>query len=224
MSNSMDHDTNTHGSPRRPHAALGWRQLPVLLLGALLAGCSTLGLPTRNVEPARQYLLDWQPDNRSQAPADAPVLHVSATRAAAGFTSSDLIYIRRPHQLERFVRHRWADSPARMLDVLLVKAAERSGLFSAVTAPGSAVHARLRLKVELLHLQQVFHNGDSTLQLALRASLIDLASGRQSAARTFEYEEPSPATPYGGVQAANRAVARWLEDLTAFLARNVTAS
>jgi cholesterol transport system auxiliary component len=198
--------------------------LPILLTvlaALLLTGCGNM-LPARERQPVQQYLLDWQPPGQAaQAAADAPVLQLSPVHAAAGFGGSDLLYVRQAHRLQRFARHRWADSPARMLDPLLVKAAEASGLFSAVAAPGAAIRADLHLDTQLLQLQQRIQDGDSRVELTLRATLIRVADGRQVAARTFRIEEAAPATPYGGVQAANRAVGRLLPELTAFLAHQL---
>jgi ABC-type uncharacterized transport system auxiliary subunit len=110
-----------------------------------------------------------------------------------------------------------------MLDPLLVRATEASGLFSAVAAPGTAVNADLRLDAQLLQLQQLVSDGDSQVSLTMRVSLVDVADGRQLASQTFSLTEPATATPYAGVKAANRAVGQLLSELTAFLARHVTA-
>jgi cholesterol transport system auxiliary component len=187
-----------------------------LLLALLLQGCSS-AMPGRDSKPVQHYLLEWQPANSQPAAADGPVLQITAASAAAGFDSSDMIYTRRPHQLERFALHRWADAPARMLDPLLVKAAEASGLFSAVAAPGTPVMADLRLDTQLQHLQQHVGNDASQVELAARFTLTDMQSGRQLASRSVQLQEPAASVPYDGVQAANRAVATLLLELTAFL-------
>jgi cholesterol transport system auxiliary component len=219
----MDPSRHDHtGSCHLLHAPARWLAPLVVLTMILLTGCSSLGVPSRNSTPVRQYLLEWQADNHREPVAGGPVLQISATRSAAGFGNSGMLYVRKPYQLERFARHRWADSPARMLSPLLVKAAEASGLFSAVSAPGTPVQADLRLDTEVLHLLQEFSDGESRVELALRATLIDVASGRQIASRSFNITEPAPATPYDGVRATNRAVARLMDELTRFLSRHTT--
>ncbi len=86
-----------------------------------------------------------------------------------------MIYIRKPYQLESYAYHRWVEPPARMLEPLLVRMLDGSGLFSAVVGPNTVVHTDLQLNIELLHLQQVFTNEGSEVQLALNVSLVDLA-------------------------------------------------
>jgi cholesterol transport system auxiliary component len=209
-----------HATARAQHRPAAWlRWLSYLLLTGLLIGC-TQALPFRARTPMSQYLLEWQPGQPAQtAAADAPVLQLSAPHAAAGYGNSAMLYMAEPHKLARFSRHRWADAPARMLEPLLLRALQHSGLFSAVAAPGAAVQAGLRLDTELLQLQMNTEGGRHLVQLALRAALIDQRSGRQLAVREFHIEEPAAtATPAAGVAAANRAVAKLLAELTAFLA------
>ena len=193
----------------------------ILLCAALLAGCSPFQTRHEGVETA-EYLLEWRPATEQPPRPEGPVIQVSAPRAAAGFGSADMLYIARPHRLEHFARHRWVDPPARMLEPLLVRALEASGLFAAVGTPGVPIQADLRLDSELLYLQMRVDEGTQRLQLALRVSLIAVADGRLLGSTNIDLEEViEEATPYGGVQAANRAVSRLMERLVAFLQRQV---
>lgn len=201
-------------------------RLLIFALVFFLGACGSPLGPKRAAETTRTYVL--------QAPADmapttgdpkGPVLLVSPVLSAAGFGSSDMAYMRKPHEIEYFAVHRWVDSPARMLDPLLVQAAEQSALFRSVVASGRGVRADLRLESRLIHLQQVCRLNPSQLQLALRVSLIDVASARSLASRTLSINEAIVArTPYAGVQAANRAVARLLSELQGFLAEQISAA
>ena len=126
--------------------------------------------------------------------------------------------MRTPHEIEYFARHRWVDSPARMLEPLLIRAATQSGLYRSVTEAGSGARADWRLDSKLLHLQQVCRLNPSELQLALRVSLVEISSARPIASRVLSVSEPiTERTPYAGVEAANRAVARLLNELQQFL-------
>lgn len=200
--------------------------LPALLLVTWLGGCAS-PLAPRETVTVQTFLLEGRaaPTGARAAGADAPVLLVSAPRAASGHGGSDMVYVRQAHQLESFSRHRWVDAPARMLEPLMVSACEDSGLFSAVAAPGSQARAGLRLDSELLRLQQVFSGSTSRVELALRATLLEAATGRLLASRTIDIQEPaSENTPYAGVQAANRATSRLLGELQRFLSTNTPAA
>ena len=163
--------------------------------------------------------MEW--DGGSVQPAGAPrrnSLLISPILSTPGFDGSDMAYMRTPHEIEYFANHRWVDSPARMLDPLLVQAAEQSGLFRNVVEPGSGADVDLRLDSKLIYLQQVCRLNPSQLQLALRVTLTDVASARVIASQTLSVSENLQArNPYAGVQAANRAVARLLPELQVFL-------
>ena len=195
----------------------------ILVFCLLLSGCGSPFLQPAAQQPTRNYLLEW-PGGKTEAEQSPrrDSLLVSPVLSAPGFDSSDMAYMRTPHEIEYFAHHRWVDAPARMLDPLLVRAAEQSGLFRHVIEAGSGSDADLRLDSRLLHLQQVRRLNPSELQLALRVTLTEVASARVVASQTLRVAEAIEArTPYAGVEAANRAVARLLSALQRFLAQHV---
>ena len=184
---------------------------------ALLASCAALQAP----EPDRAslYLLEAAPTAGAPRPKRDAVLAVSVPRARPGFDTPLMAYTQRPGALEYFAKNRWADTPARMLAPLLVQALERSGRFSAVVQAPSSALAALRLDTELVRLEQDFDARPSRVRFTLRAQLIDTGARRVLASAEFDETEPAPSDdPYGGVIAANRALARLLERLVDFCA------
>ncbi len=80
-------------------------------------------------------------------------------------------------------------------------------------SPADVVPA-LRLETEIIALQQEFTLKPSQTRFAVRAQLVDVARRRIVATEEFEAVEPAPSDgPYGGVVAANHAVARVLGKL-----------
>jgi len=175
-------------------------------------------------QPTRNYVLEWDGDSVPQVKAPRrDSLLISPILSAPGFDGSDMAYMRKAHEIEYFAHHRWVDAPARMLEPLLVQAAEQSGLFRNVVEAGSGAKVDLRLDSRLIHLQQVCRLNPSQLQLALRVTLTEVASGKVIGSRTLSVSEPiETRTPYGGVEAANQAVARLLSELQVFLAAQVS--
>ena len=58
------------------------------------------------------------------------------------------------------------------------------------------------------------------MELALRASLVDIRRGRLLASQVIQVIETAPeATPYGGVLAANRATGLLMGELQRFMRR-----
>lgn len=176
-------------------------------------------------EPVNTFSLQAQFEARVEPPKDAPMLIVSRPRAHPGFDTSRMAYVRKPYELEYFSRNLWVDTPEKMLAPLLVRALEASGAFRAVSqAPGS-VSGELRLDTEIVRLQQEFISSPSRLRLTLRVQLIDMPGKRVLATREFDVvENASSDDPYGGVVAANRAVARVLNEVAVFSAAQARAS
>lgn len=189
----------------------------------LASACSMLN-PAGTPTPPSFYSLDSARSPTSTAlparPASAPTLVISVPRAAAGFDSRRIMYLRQPHKLEHFVRSEWVDTPARMLSPLLIAAIENSGAFRMVVHAPSSASGELRLDTEILRLQHEFGGQASQVRFALRASLVEDATRRVIATREFEAVAPAPSEdPYGGVCAANAVVRTVLEELATFCAQ-----
>lgn len=164
-------------------------------------------------------------DAMPSAPQQARLtLLVNPPRAAAGFDSQRIIYVREPHKLEYFAHSEWVDPPALMLAPLLVAAVQHSGAFSAVVPiPGAAV-GDWRLDTEIIRLQHEFQTQPSRVRFTLRAYLIDSKTRRVVAWREFDDHVPAASDdPYGGVVAANRVVQSVLDKLSVFCAESVRA-
>ncbi len=201
-------------------AKLG-RLLASGLAAGALAACSVLS-PTATPPPAFFSLDDAHASPATAAPtapATAPTLVISPSRAAAGFDSQRIIYLREPYKLEYFANSEWVDPPARMLGPLLVGALERSGAFRAVMqTPGSA-SGDLRLDTQVIRLQQEFQTRPSHVRFTLRAYLVDDKTRRVLAWREFDTDVAAASDdPYGGVLAANQAVQTVLAELATFCA------
>ncbi len=178
----------------------------------LLAGCT--GLQAPKVDSVHLYALDAQAASPPQHKIPA-TLAISLPTAWPGYDTPQIVYQRQPLELEHFVTHRWADTPARMLRPLLARALEPA--FQAVIQTPGAISADYRLDTELIRLQQNFTSNPSQVQLVLRAQLIDLKDQRVLAVKRFDESENSATEDaYGGVVAANRALQRVLQQLAEF--------
>jgi len=197
-------------------------------LGALIAvavmitGCAIPLVGGDAATAARHtYLLEWAADKPATlSPKATQSLLIAPTRARPPYSGSDMLYMSSEHELNAFAYHRWADSPAHMLEPLLILSAENSGLFKLVVPAGNQVLTDLRLDTWMLHLRQVFTSGECHLEFAIRVELNDVATARPLGARLFSYREPcDQASPQGGMRAANRIVGRFLQELQTALAQ-----
>ncbi len=195
-----------------------WRLVGNCLSAFTLCACSVLS-PTATPPPVFYVLNAAAGAVVSPTPGSAaqPTLIINPPRAAAGFDSHRIIYLRQAHKLEYFANSEWVDPPARMLGTLLVASLQGTGAFRAVVlAPGTAV-GEMRLETEIIRLQQEFQTTPSRVHFTLRANLLDEKTRRVIAGREFDTAMPSVTDdPYGGVAAANLAVQSVLKEVAAF--------
>lgn len=195
----------------------------------VLFGASMLLLPgcfaTSREAPLPIHTFTLSPDSVEQRPgtdsrrAGAPVLLLNLPLARPGFDSARMAYVNRPHEVAYYASHQWADAPARMLRSLLLLQLERRGAWQAVVALPSAVRGDYRLDLDQVQLVQEFLQQPSRVRLSLRAQLFKLPDQLIIGTREFDATEPaSSEDAYGGVVAANRAVATLFTELQGWLA------
>jgi cholesterol transport system auxiliary component len=191
------------------------RGLAMLALSVLFGGCT--GLQPESAAPPSLHVLDARPTTVMATEKRDLVLEVSATRAWPGFDTPQMAYVKRPHELDYYASNRWADAPARMVGPLIARALEQSGGFRAIVQPPAVAPADLRLVSELIRLQQNFETRPSHIEFVLRVQLVDVRGKRVLATKTLEATETAASDDaYGGVAAANRALAGVLAEVAGF--------
>ena len=196
------------------------------LAASAMSGCSSL-LPA-DIPPATLYAFD-DAKTRQQPPRQtrpgAPNVLLSPLRAAAGYDSAQMIYVKQRHQLDYFRQNQWANTPALMLTPMVIDALEDSGLFNAVIRSPSSATAQYRLDLEIRRLQQEFFNVPAQVHFTLRAHLSDMQTHQVVAWQEFDVLVPSNSEdPYGGVLATNKAIRQVLTELNTFCAAAIQTS
>lgn len=185
----------------------------LLLLLAPLAGCGLL-VPAPP-EPAMK-VLDRVPETVPRARRRAGVLVVVVSQSDARYDTTAIAYRTRETQLAYFARHQWAETPARMLQPLVIATLQRTEAFGAVVGPPYFGHAPATLRIELQELIADFSAPPPAVRLSLRVLLRDDA-GRLTTRTIAALAPIAGASPAGVVQAANDAVAQALLALAAFV-------
>lgn len=205
---------------RRPRWGL-WALLATASL--LLPACSGSLLPKPDPLPAR-FSLDRGSaagPAHSVAPGAAD-LTVDLPRAAPGYDSTRMLYLRRPLELEAFAFHEWVAPPAQMLSPLLLRALQQGGSFRIVLAAAAAAPTRWRLQTELLRLHQEFTQRPSRVRLSVRVLLLDGITRQALAQREFDVVVAAARDdPVAGAVAAQAATQQWLEAVTAFCSEQI---
>lgn len=182
-------------------------------------GCS---LGPREVSAPRTYFLNpeisW---NNPHASGDRPahsVLLITQPKAQAGFDTARMAYLLRPYEVSYYGYNQWADTPARMLQRIMVENFEKTGQWRAVLQTPGTVPAHYRLDFDNLVLEQQFFYNPSRVRLALRAQIVETKTQSILATRSFELFETAPTDdPYGGVIAANHATEKLIKEIAEWL-------
>ena len=177
-------------------AVVPGKLLHIIMITWLLTACSVLPEPKPVL--LDKYLLQYTPAMVQETRAGAPVLVVATPQANGAYNTTRIAYMQQQYGLRYYTRSSWADTPARMLAPLMAEALNASGQFQALYASPGRV-------------------SPSEIHVTLRAQLINLDTQRIAATQLFDVREAATSEDtYGGVLAANRAVARLLEELAAF--------
>jgi cholesterol transport system auxiliary component len=196
-----------------------YRLIHVMCAVLVLTGSGCLSLRTDSPEVRTYHLsLNGLSNNILPKQIDGPVLLVSPPQAEPGFETQRMVYVKRPYELEYFSVNQWADSPVRMLTPLMVQVLNQSGPWRTVIPLPSSISGDYRLDVFGFLLQQEFLQQPSRVRITARLQLVGLKESTILGVRAFEVVENAPCeNAYGGVQAANRAVAGLLDQIVSWL-------
>ncbi len=200
-------------------ALISYRSVRVgcVLLALVTGGCVSL---RGGSEAIHTYQLSLEAGQREVQTVDAnsPVVQLSPPQAEPGFETPRMVYLKRPYELEYFAANQWADTPAQMVTPLLVQRLRQSGTWRDVVLLPSLVPGDYRLDVYGFALQQEFLEQPSRVRVTGLVQLVDLKQSTIVGVQRFETMEPAQSeNAYGGVIAANRAVALLLDQITDWL-------
>jgi cholesterol transport system auxiliary component len=181
----------------------------------LLPACSFFS-PVKP-EPTTSYMLTTLPQPVTKKATRRVTLFVSQPSTSQIYDTTQMVYQEKPFQLAYFAKNRWAAPPAQMLQLLLIQALQNTHYFYAVNAPSTAVKYDFLLNTQLLLLKQQFFTHSSRVFITLQAQIIKTANNQIIATKQFTLAVPAPEnTPYGGVIAANQAVAKILTQIVSY--------
>lgn len=195
-----------------------------VLLVLVTSGCISFRGGSEATHTYQLSLEGGQRDVRS-ADGNSPVIQLNPPQAEPGFETPRMVYLKRPYELEYFAANQWADTPANMFAPLLAQSLNQSGVWRDVVLLPSLVPGDYRLDVYGFALQQEFLQSPSQVRVTARAQLVDLKLSMIVGMQRFETIEPALSeNAYGGVVAANRAVAVLLDEIGSWLRQCVQHS
>jgi len=193
-----------------------FKMLLLVLASSLLWACS----PLKPLKSPAIKVYGLNPPLKAPAYHQKPfgVLMVLRPSANPGYTTSGMIYLKRPYELDQFAKNRWTAPPAVMIQPLLVDALRNSGLFHSVVDAPFTGRNQWQLRIQIHEFHQSFRTNPSLFNFRYHVDLIHTVTGQVVAGKTLNATVPAPSnTPYGGVIAANQATAQLVTDTVKFL-------
>lgn len=183
-----------------------------------LTGC----LSPVKVEPQSTYMLNSVPYNVPKRGTHSATLLVMLSDTAAAYNTVQMAYSLRPYHIAYYGQNSWAETPAQMLQPLIVQTLSNTHYFKAVVAAPYVGRYDYVLTTQIDQLLQDYTHKPAQVRFIVRAQLTRASSNQLLASKQFTVSERLQTyTPYGGVYAANRATSRILEQLSAFVITNV---
>ncbi len=179
------------------------------------SGC-TLFVPV-NVDTQR-HVLDKIPLDVPSERTHSSTLLVLIPETMPAYATTQMAYSTQAFQIAYFSKNEWAETPAQMIQPLIVKTLRNTHYFSEVVSSPYFDRHTFALRIEIQEVKQDFPSEPATLQLAMRVSLSREATNQVVATKELSIREPmADRNPSAGVVAANDAVARLLRELAEFV-------
>ncbi len=181
----------------------------------LLSACSVFS-PVKN-EPVNSYVLNTLPKIHSHKSRHRVAVLVAQPITSEINNTTQMAYTIGQHQIAYFAKNRWADTPAQMLQSLLIQTLQNTKYFYAVESPPITAQYDYVINTQLLQFEQQFFTHSSGVVITLRVQIIKTSNDKIVAAKQFTVREPAlENTPYGGVVAANQAAAKLTAQVVKF--------
>lgn len=187
-------------------------------LSLVLTGCINLGEKTK-IPAVVYYVLNDPVPATDPAPlrADAQTLLVLDTTTGSFYDTDQLVFSSSAGTRGQYQFARWTERPGKRFADLMRTRLDRQGAWN-VSAAGGYVRGDMLLDTELVEFYHDAASEPGQMRLVLRAELVDLKQRALLGRRMFEQQVPL--TTYdaaGAAQAANLAVSRVLDALSAWL-------
>jgi len=180
----------------------------VAVLAGAIAGCG-------GTRPTKYYVLDVPPPPTTQSPTQLPVSLLVARPVASHLYRDDrIVYGSGPVELGTYEFHRWAQSPADMMQDLLVSYLRASKEYRSVLRPGSNARGDFVVRSYLKSLYEV-DNPDFVARFDIHIDVYDPKAGRTVWSGNYSHDEPVGAkTVTAVVEALDKNVRAGMQQLT----------
>lgn len=183
----------------------------IVLIIVSIASCKSVSLPLEN----KYRMQSFSTKKYSNTPSSKTLL-VTLPTFVAGYGTNRMFYVKKPYELQAFVKNAWIAPPADMFYPLLLKSLERANYFKALTS--SSQTTDYRLDTQLLNFYQNFIDKQSFIDLQIKVALSNATNNKLIASHIFIVRKAAKYNdPLGGVVAANAATYEMTSKIVAFV-------
>jgi ABC-type uncharacterized transport system auxiliary subunit len=183
------------------------RALPLLLCGALLAGC--FGAPPPLPRDHYYRILVPRPAGDGPGPRLAGTVSVPPLGADGLLRERPLLFSAggRAHEMQQHDYHHWTDPPTRMLQAQLVSYLRLGGLADSVITPNLPVRPDFEVIGRIKRFERLLGDGPPRVHAELELAVVRLADNRMLVFDTYAVERSSGGGVAASIVALNQAVA-----------------
>lgn len=180
----------------------------VAVLAGITSGCG-------GTRPTKYYVLDVPAPPTTQSPTQLPVSLLVARPVASHLYRDDrIVYGSGPVELGTYEFERWAQSPADMMQDLLVSYLRASHQYRSVLRPGSNAKGDFIVRSYLKSLYEV-DKPDFVARFDIHIDVYDPKAGRTVWSGNYSHDEPVGAkTVTAVVEALDKNVRAGMQQLT----------
>ena len=180
----------------------------VAVLAGAMSGCG-------GTRPTKYYVLDVPPPPTTQSPTQLPVSLLVARPVASHLYRDDrIVYGSGPVELGTYEFERWAQSPADMMQDLLVSYLRASKEYRSVLRPGSNAKGDFIVRSYLKSLYEV-DKPDFVARFDIHLDVYDPKAGRTVWSGNYSHDEPiGSKTVSAVVEALDKNVRAGMQQLT----------
>lgn len=190
--------------------------LCVFLSAVTAGGCGPLFPPA--TPPVYYQVQAHRPASVPCPQKKSEPLRVWPLNGAPPYDRTDFVILRNGNMVELSSRHRWIAAPGEMAAQAIAEVVSRARIFSVVDRPGSPGFVpQLHLGGHVREFAFRPSEGRGEAVLDVRVFLWrETTPKRLVFEKDYQFGEPVPdgTSPQGFAEAMNRAVARWLSELT----------
>jgi ABC-type uncharacterized transport system auxiliary subunit len=188
----------------------------VAVLAVALSGCGA-------TRPTQYYVLDVPAPPAAQSPTPYPVSLLVARPIASHLYRDDrIVYGAGPVELGTYEFHRWAQSPADMMQDLLVSYLRASKQYRSVLRPGSNARGEFIVRSYLKSLAEI-DSPDFVARFSIHLDLYDPKQGATVWSGDYSHDEPvGSKTVTAVVEALDKNVRAGMQQLTSEMGQYFT--